>query len=905
MQATPSLTIFLSYDRDNDKGEDSKVKQVKKALESAGHRVWQDLTDIKPGVNWPAAIEAALSKSDIVVNVLSKESRESVYVRNETTFALSIGKTVIPFRIDDCKPPFELTNVHYLDASTNFETALHQLLELLATHLVSSSDSSEERQLELDYLERIVAEYAFWQKHYIELKGTIETQYELQTASTDKSVAEESTAFDNIADAISELKQVLILGEPGAGKSTTINNALHSIAERAKADQDAPLPILLTLGTTTDEDIFDQLQSQLGAIPLQPLLDKKRVVLLFDGLNELPPANSQKKLDQINQFVNQATADNTTVVVTCRDSEYVGQLNSPIQRLKIIPLDPLRIYKFVSSQVEDDRGDEMFWRLAGDSARETWQEFSDKVVDNLELFWLENAIPRGFRWTTSSPEWQQWLIKREQILRSASLLAIASNPYLLSLMILLFNQNPGYLVNNRMKLFDAVIDLYFQREGIDQSDKTVELGLSLLSYKALAGDVGTNFPPDFVEQILPKDKLLKARDAKILVYTAEGQYRFAHQLLQEYFAALYLHTEISKSRPADYYWHKDTWWLQKRWDETVILMLGLYKSTTPIVEWLQEANPALAVRCMQESATPTPDETKRKLKEHLQTALTDLRKYPHAAGRAAIGRDLSLLGWDERPGIGALNGIPDISWVFIPDEGVFAFQAITQVIAPYAISRYPITYGQFANFVESGAYLEDKYWAKGGKEWRGERSFPRFGWHHPNWHIDNHPVVGITWYEAMAYCMWLSELLDLDISLPTEYQWEKAARRTDDRLYPYGKTRDNKAMNVEATEIGRTSPVGIFPNGRTADQVEDMLGNVWELCLTDFDNMQNNEVDVDDSKLETIRRTMRGNSWYLERSEAKSTARFRFFQIDYDDYVGFRIVCNNPSALPAFATDER
>ena len=96
----------------------------------------------------------------------------------------------------------------------------------------------------------------------------------------------------------------------------------------------------------------------------------------------------------------------------------------------------------------------------------------------------------------------------------------------------------------------------------------------------------------------------------------------------------------------------------------------------------------------------------------------------------------------------------------------------------------------------------------------------------------NHPQVGVSWYEAVAYCNWLSERLGYTVRLPSEAEWERAARSTDGRIYPWGDEFDARRCNMSDTGIGATSTVGIFPDGDADCGAADMSGNVWEWCST-------------------------------------------------------------------------
>jgi formylglycine-generating enzyme required for sulfatase activity len=165
----------------------------------------------------------------------------------------------------------------------------------------------------------------------------------------------------------------------------------------------------------------------------------------------------------------------------------------------------------------------------------------------------------------------------------------------------------------------------------------------------------------------------------------------------------------------------------------------------------------------------------------------------------------------------------------------------------FAITRYPITNADFARFIAAGGYAERRLWTKhgwtyiepGGYRFQGEPERimrPRF-WTDHDLNNPLQPVVGVSWYEAAAYCAWLTAQGHAqgwlpkteEIRLPTSLEWEQAARHTDQRRYPWGRTRPGpERANYDATEIAYTAPVGIFPRGAAVCGVLDMAGNVDE-----------------------------------------------------------------------------
>jgi formylglycine-generating enzyme required for sulfatase activity len=149
----------------------------------------------------------------------------------------------------------------------------------------------------------------------------------------------------------------------------------------------------------------------------------------------------------------------------------------------------------------------------------------------------------------------------------------------------------------------------------------------------------------------------------------------------------------------------------------------------------------------------------------------------------------------------------------------------------YAIGKYPVTVAQYRLFVESGGYDNQDYWTEAGWKYRQKEGWtePRF-WQDPRWTVPNHPVVGVSWYEAVAYCNWLKATTGRDFRLPDEAMWEKAARGTDGRIYPWGNELNPANLNAAETGIDQTSVVGMFPTDCSPFGIYDTSGNVSEWC---------------------------------------------------------------------------
>ena len=246
--------------------------------------------------------------------------------------------------------------------------------------------------------------------------------------------------------------------------------------------------------------------------------------------------------------------------------------------------------------------------------------------------------------------------------------------------------------------------------------------------------------------------------------------------------------------------------------------------------------------------------------------------------------------------------IPTIEWVEIPggefqyghkDESDNPSQKLT--LSAFRISRYPVTYVQFQTFLDDPEGIADPRWFEGMAAKEKERQMSE-----QNFKFANHPRETVNWYQAMAFCRWFSwrlggstdlkKVAEWAVRLPTEFEWEKAARGTDGRIYPYEGDFDAAKGNTQETGLGQTSAVGSFPNGASPYGVLDMSGNVWEWCLSDYNNPAS---DAQRENLHTDNwRVLRGGSWASARDYARAVDRYIGLlpAIRLDDF-GFRVVC--------------
>jgi formylglycine-generating enzyme required for sulfatase activity len=219
----------------------------------------------------------------------------------------------------------------------------------------------------------------------------------------------------------------------------------------------------------------------------------------------------------------------------------------------------------------------------------------------------------------------------------------------------------------------------------------------------------------------------------------------------------------------------------------------------------------------------------------------------------------------------------------------------------YWIGRYPVTNAEFARFVESEGYTNADYWTDAGWAWReAEERVAPDGWKddratsHPR-----HPVVNVTWYEAVAYTRWLTARLRQQglieetqaVRLPSEAEWEKAARGEYGRVYPWGDDWDPARCNSKEGGPGAPTPVGHYsPEGDSPYGAADMAGNVWEWCATQWVGDYREYAEREDNALDgASRRVVRGGSFDLNRGLVRCACRLRFNPDGRSWNLGFRL----------------
>jgi formylglycine-generating enzyme required for sulfatase activity len=193
---------------------------------------------------------------------------------------------------------------------------------------------------------------------------------------------------------------------------------------------------------------------------------------------------------------------------------------------------------------------------------------------------------------------------------------------------------------------------------------------------------------------------------------------------------------------------------------------------------------------------------------------------------------------------------------------------------PYRLSCYPITNAQFQCFVEAPDWDDRRWWQDIPSD---EQAFDE-----PYFPYANHPCERVSWYQAVAFCRWLSDKLGYVVELPHEYEWEVAARYPDGRFYPWGHEFEAGRANTVEGGVGQTTAVGLYSAGKhEALNLYDLSGNVWEWCRNKYDSPKDETIDQS-------RRVVRGGSWLAAQNFARAASRYYDPPVRLD--LGFRVV---------------
>jgi formylglycine-generating enzyme required for sulfatase activity len=661
---------------------------------------------------------------------------------------------------------------------------------------------------------------------------------------------------------------VVILGDPGSGKTTLLRYLalMCALGRGGEVGLGARLPVLVPVAAYAnalkdrDVGVLDfvarEADRRAGGGDTRSLVDQALDagggLLLLDGLDEVRNrALRQRIVDRIGTLI----------------AAYRGSGNKLLLTSRIVGYREVR---------PADEG----------LAECTLLDFGDEDVEEFVTRWTA-AVERAARGETPVAT-EEARRERGELLAAIrahpGVRALATNPLLLTILALMKRQGV-VLPDRRVELYQQYVEILLRHWNLarslgrrDAPHLDVAGTMNVLALLALwmhetspgVGLVDGGAMRHQVEEIYRRRGGLDAggaaarfledvRDhAGLLVERGPGQYGFIHLTFQEYLAAVgvALLGQQSVDPIVEQLAGRAR---EETWREVILLTVGVLgivqrreEAASAVVEQLVRRAPGEAGRAVLLAAEAVADAAPGGVSEAcragiVRAAVETLRDDARVAVRVRVGAgnalarlgdprfradvwflpDEPLLGFVEIPGgafrMGSDRQQDDMAF---PDE----MPARDVSLPTCFIARYPVTVAQFA------AYTADT-----GTPHRPEGSRRATA---------NHPVVGVSWHEALAYSAWLTlKLRDWSgtpeplarllregtvaglpwrITLPSEAEWEKAARGLDGRRFPWGDAPEPWRANYRDTGIGTTSPVGCFPSGASPFGVEESSGNVWE-----------------------------------------------------------------------------
>lgn len=682
--------------------------------------------------------------------------------------------------------------------------------------------------------------------------------------------------------AIDSYPCIALVGPPGSGKTTALEHMAYVLSEKPER---LPIPLDLSgfhSGMSVKEFIVQGWGGSMaggdwGAHALVAKLDDYlragRLHFLLDALNEMPRDNYAHGSLLLRRFIDEESARGNRFLVSCRALDYTGELVGT-QRIELLPLDDRRIRQFLEREVP-----------------ENWQALWDA---------LEKA---------------------------GSLMEVARNPYYLTVIIDVFLET-GELDPNKCDLIRRFVRVLFSREqrkcvpGLWLSSEVQSRCLARMAFEMqLRAGFGSKVGSDQVKAILPQhvqidpnwppqssppDQVLELAAGACLIEMPDDRssVRFYHHLLQEYIAA----QEMVSRDPEDL---ETLWrwpWRERDmphwersandhdqlpppppsgWEQTTVFAAGsVPKGDDGYLQAVLRVNPVLAARCLLQNASRYGQDIKQAVIDRLLVTIDD----PAVALRVRIAAGTAL-GHLGDPRLGSMVTIPAGRFVMGPGE-----EQHVVTLPAYQMGQFQVSNQEFRRFIEAGGYCSPRFWTEAGWEAVGrERTVPQY-WFDDRFNAPNQPVLGLSWYECVAYCRWLSAERGRVFRLPTEAEWEKGARGTDGRLFPWGNeyvaSHCNGSNRVQ--QVSAICAVGLYPSGASPFGLFDCVGNGWEWCATRWRKPYPYDSDEDEwqrSYLEGTRlRVLRGGSWYSPESVTRCTYRLKFQPAGWTDLGGFRLV---------------
>ncbi|MCL4860873.1 MAG: SUMF1/EgtB/PvdO family nonheme iron enzyme [Caldilineaceae bacterium] len=274
------------------------------------------------------------------------------------------------------------------------------------------------------------------------------------------------------------------------------------------------------------------------------------------------------------------------------------------------------------------------------------------------------------------------------------------------------------------------------------------------------------------------------------------------------------------------------------------------------------------------------------------------------ASAVEVARDIPPPPIIAEPGAGTTRTVADITFVYVP-AGAFTMgsppgvggdderPAHAVTLNGFWISRTPVTNAQFRRFIDAGGYNQSTYWTSTGWQWRTTNNITQPAEWGAKGSQADHPVVGVGWYGAIAYANWLAQQSRQPVRLPSEAEWERAARGNDGRAWPWGNTAPHDGLLNFNNRVGGPSAVGSYPAGASPYGALDMAGNVWELTHSLYWGYPYRANDGREVRDAAGKRVVRGGRWASDADGVRSARRGNTDPDNQDIGHGFRLAISH------------
>jgi len=473
---------------------------------------------------------------------------------------------------------------------------------------------------------------------------------------------------------------------------------------------------------------------------------------------------------------------------------------------------------------------------------------------------------------------------------------LIDSPLMLTAICLLYNDNKE-LPGQRAELYDRFVTnlLYKRFRGEAQKVRNflMHLARSMHLKRSKTIDrlevlriLGNEYKQEAGESHKDYNDRLNERFERVepgcgLLKSEKGGYGFIHLTFQEFLTA----NALVAGTSGNYFDTIREYWDDDWYREVVQLYIG----------YLSIQGPAMANKIIQSFLKDTKDKLFARHRLAVRSFIGIHRSnWDDSVTRSSIDSLWEIIGSNLEPVIkaeagellGRIGDGRDLE-IFIPiPDGTYETSTGFVELTAFEMAKYPVTNGWYRKFIDDNGYKKKRFWSKEGRKWlESEKAVNPQYWFDHKWNCPNAPVVGVSWYEADAFCRWLTHKRQdkFTYRLPDEKEWEAAAAGKQRWNYQWGNDFSQGKCNTNESKIGKTSAVGIFKDGDTPDGFSDMSGNVWEwTCLNSDTKLYRTDFERSEPK------GLRGGAWFLGQNDVRCADRSGDFPYGRSDHVGFR-----------------